>query len=246
MAIAVLGTSVPLLIDSASFFVLVVALLYIKNVPSIPPLATAGWLEQFTEGIIFFRRRRGLIWLAAVVAGVNFGLAGFWNIYLLIFAKDHLMVGSLGWGSLNAMSAAGIFISSIIMARAGNVKHRRRFVTIPIVSLGLSMITFSLTNTLLASLLAIFTLGFSIPFFDVVIVTFYQEVVPTHLMGRVFGVRRFINYALIPPGVIFGGFAVVYFGAAKAIFISGAVVLFLGVATIFLKSLSILDEPGKA
>ena len=98
------------------------------------------------------------------------------------------------------------------------------------------MMLFLFPNTFLASLHAIFVIGFTIPFFDVMIITFYQQIVPAELMGRVFGVRHFINYVLIPLDILFGGLAVVYFGVANAILISGTIVLLSGISTFFLRS----------
>lgn len=242
LAISLLGTGVPLLIDSSSFFLLVGALFLIRGVATEPPLRTLGWLGEFKEGLRFFKERRELIWLASIVAILNFGLAGPWNVYLLVFAKDLLRVGSQGWGLLGAASAAGILVASIIMGRVGKVSRKRGLLTTSVVALGLCVILFSFTNTLLTSLFAVFAIGFTIPFFDVLIVTFYQEVVPAPLMGRVFGVRHFINYLLIPLGVLFGGVAVVYYGVSTAILISGVTVLLSGVATLFVRSLSLLDE----
>jgi len=244
--IFLLGTGIPLLIDSASFFVLVLVLLLIRapKWQSSSSGSKGGWYKDFKEGLEFFRQRNELVWLAVIVSVINFALGAFWNVYLLIFARDFLLVGSSGWGLLSATSAAGVLAGSLLLGRRAKIRRRRVVIIISLLSLGLGVVIFSLTTNLLSSLLVILIIGLTIPFSDVVIVTIYQEIVPPELMGRVFGVRFFLAYMLIPVSLLFGGVATVLFGVVFSVFVSGLLILLLGVVTVFVGSLRKLDSAG--
>ncbi len=244
LAIFLFGTGIPLLIDGGSFFILVFALILVRGSTwrTSSSRSVAGWYGEFKEGLDFFRQRSELVWLAIIISVINFGLAAFWNVYLLIFARDLLFVGSAGWGLLSAMSAAGVLLGSLAVGRLVNVRRRRLVIIASLLSVGLGMVIFSFTANLIASLLVILFVGLSIPFSDVVIITLYQEIVPPELMGRVFGVRFFLAYMLIPASLLFGGVATTAFGVTYAIFVSGLLIFILGVITIFVRALDKLDQ----
>jgi len=241
-AIYLFGTGIPLLVDSISFFVLVVALLLIRgsnwlaNSPR-----RRGWYPEFKEGLGFFRQKRELVWLAIIVSVINFGLAAFWNLYTLVFARDVLLAGSAGWGLLGLTSALGILLGSVLIGRRKGIQRRRLVIVLSLLSTGIGLVFFSFTRDLLSSLLAILVVGFAIPFSDIVIVTLYQEIVPRELMGRVFGVRFFLAYMLIPFSLLFGFAVTLAFGVSFAILVSGLLIMSIGLITIFVRSLSKLD-----
>jgi MFS family permease len=240
-SIFLLGTTVPLLVDGVSFLVLVIALLLINAPPFRPDRGGGmGWVTDFRAGWAFFRARKELIWLAVLVAGVNFGLGAFWYVYSLIFAKDVLHSGSTGWGLLNAFSALGIFVTSAYLGRRG--LHRKRLSVIAsLLGMGVFISILSFATNLPEALLAIAAFGASIPLISVVSTTYYQQRVPANLMGRVFGVRQFIDYATIPGGIVFGIFATMSVGVTAGIFSSGIIILLFGMSSIFAGPLHLLD-----
>jgi len=241
-AIYLFGTGIPLLVDSISFFILVAALFFIRGSDwRATSTRRRGWYSEFKEGLEFFRQNRELVWLAVIVAVINFGLAAFWNLYTLIFARDVLFAGSAGWPLLGLMSALGILLGSVLIGRRTKIQRRRLLIVLSLLSTGIGLVVFSFTRNLPSSLLAIFVVGFAIPFSDVVIVTLYQEIVPRELMGRVFGVRFFLAYMLIPFSLVFGFAVTLAFGVSFAILVSGLLIFSIGLITIFVRSLSKLD-----
>jgi len=241
-AIYLLGTGVPLLVDSISFFVLVMALLLIRGSDwRTDSPRRGGWYSEFKVGLEFFRQRSELVWLAVIISVINFGLAAFWNLYILVFARDVLLAGSAGWGLLGLTSALGILLGSVLIGRRTRIQRRRLLIVLSLLSTGLGLVVFSFTRDLPSSLLAILVVGFAIPFSDIVIVTHYQEIVPREMMGRVFGVRFFLAYMLIPFSLLFGFAVTLAFGVSFAILVSGLLILGIGVITIFVRSIGRLD-----
>lgn len=241
LAIFSLGTAIPLLVDSASFLVLVAALVRIKPGP-LPERAgpRMSWSGQFGKGWAFFRAHSELVWMAAMVAGVNFGLGAFWYVYALIFSTTVLSAGVEGYGWMNAFSALGIMLSSLYLVRSG-VGRKRVSVVASMLIMGVAVTLIGFTVTLYEALLLLLVFGGAIPLIDIVATTYYQQAVPKELMGRVFGVRQFINYVTVPAGIIFGIFSTRAAGVADGIVISGLVVLGFGLASVFASPLRRLD-----
>jgi MFS family permease len=243
VAIRVLGTGIPMLVDSASFVVLVVALILMK-VPQVSGAPRkSAWLSNFKEGLDFFRKRSELVWLAFMVAGINFGLGAFWYVYVLPFARDVLLSGSTGYGLIGAFSALGIFSGSVLLGKRGGIRRRRLSVVSSFVAMSVFIILISFTRSLVHALAVIFAFGASIPFIDIVATTYYQESVPQELMGRVFGVRHFINYVSLPASIVFGIAATFAVGVTTAILVSGLIMLAFALVSVFAKPLSRLDLP---
>ena len=231
LAISLMGTALPLLFDAFSFLALVVALLLMRIQAVAPPSQKSRWLDDFREGWRFFRERPELVWLASLVAGVNFGLGGVWYVYSLIFAKNVLNAGSTGWGLINAFSALGILASSVYIGRVG-MKRKRLSVVSSMFGMGLAITLLSFTQTLPQALVAIAAFGAAVPLINVVATTYYQQVVPGSLLGRVIGVRQFIDYVTIPAGIVFGILVASFLGSAVGMLISGLVILAFAFASL--------------
>jgi MFS family permease len=242
IAIYSLGTGASLTIDSISFFVLVIALLMIR----LPPLRGAAddarsWRSEFRQGWAYFKAKRELVWLGALVAGINFGLGGFWYVYALVLAKDVLNSGSAGFGALNAFAALGILVTSLYLGRA-SLNRRRLSVIASMLIMGFFVSLTSLAMTLPEALLTTAAFGAAIPLVGVVQSTHYQTVVPSELTGRVFGFQQFFDYVTIPAGIVFAIYADNTFGVATGILLSGIIIIAFGIAAAGARSLRLLDS----
>jgi hypothetical protein len=65
-------------------------------------------------------------------------------------------------------------------------------------------------------------------------------------MGRVFGVRQFMDYVTIPGGIVFGILATTYLGVTHGILVSGLFILLFGLMSVFAKPLALLDSVPNA
>lgn len=243
VAIYALGTASSPSIDSVSFFVLVAALAMVR-LPAATGKAAAArdWRSEFGAGWAYFVARRELVWLGVLIAGMNFGLGGFWYVYALVLSKDVLNAGSLGFGALNAFAALGILAASTYIGRKG-IGRRRLSVVASVFALGLFVSLTSFTLTLPEALATVAAFGASIPFIGVVQSTYYQETVPRELMGRVFGFQQFFDYVTIPGGIVFAIFADTLLGVRAGIGLSGLVILCFAVAGVSARPLRTLSEP---
>jgi len=241
-AIFAIGVASSLSIDAISFFVLVFALLMIR-LPANPRIQNKArnWLSDFRQGWSYFKSKRELVWLSVLVAGVNFGLGGFWYVYALVLAKDVLNAGSTGFGALNSFAAIGILATATYIGRKG-LKKRRLSVLASLFILGVFVALTGFARTLPEALVTVAAFGAAIPFVGVVQSTYYQEVVPKELMGRVFGLQQFLDYVTIPTGIVLATVADTTIGVSAGIMLSGVIIIAFGFAGIGATSLVKLNQ----
>lgn len=241
IAIAVVGTAIPLLIDGASFAILAVALLLMSFRQ--PPRFDAGrsWLREFREGLDFFRARPELPWLSFLVSGVNFALGAFWYVYAVFFVGTVLGSGSTGYGLLNSFSALGVLATSVFFLKKSKLRRKRLSIVASLLLNGVFIAAISFTANLPEALVAIFGFGAAIPLLGIVTSTYFQRVVPKELLGRVIGLDDFFSYVSIPIGVVFGIFSMVAIGVANSILLSGLIIIAFGVLAILARPLRTLD-----
>lgn len=240
ISIYLIGIASSMLIDSLSFFFLVGTLFMIGNV-SFEVSNKRDWLREFKEGLDFFSKRKELIWLAITYSMINFGLAAFWNVYILVFSLNVLGVGSIGWGLLNALSSAGIVIMASLLVRRGEIKERRSAIIISCNAIAFFVALLALTGDLVSSSIVMFLLGASIPISGVILSAYYQRAVPREKLGRVLGFRNFVNYVSIPFGVLFGGVLLRYVTVQQAFVVTSIIILAGCMIPILNKTISRID-----
>jgi MFS family permease len=237
ITIALYGTAVALLADSLSFVVLVFALLLI-TVPAMPlGQMQHTWKRNFKEGFAYFKTRMDLVWMSILVMGSNFGLGALWYVYALIFSDNVLKSGSFGFGMLGTFSAAGILAGEMYLVKIGKVQRRRLAILTSLFGMGAAVVALSFTTTLPEALVAIFVFGLFLPFSDTIPTVYYQQTVPSQVLGRIFGFKQFVEFLTAPVSVIFGAFAASYFGVTNGILIAGLVVAGCGLVGLFVRPL---------
>ncbi|HME18251.1 MAG TPA: MFS transporter [Nitrososphaerales archaeon] len=242
LAIYAFGIAVPFLIDSLSFAVLVVALFFVV-LPQAPPTAEGPpWSSLFMEGFRYFRGRMELVMISVLTSGLNFGLGAFWYVYVLVFARDVLKAGPVGYALFGAVSSAGFLCGTLTLARRGRLSRRRTAVIVSmlVAAAGVTMVSFA--SNLIWALAPTAVFGLALPFFDIVGTTYYQETVPKDMLGRALGFRRFIDFITAPVSVVFGAFMVSWVGVANGILASGLIMFGCAFAAVSARSLRRLDQ----
>lgn len=228
LALAVLGTAIPLIIDGASFAVLAVALLLKVSRPP-GPISRRSWLNEFLAGFDFFKTRAELPSISFLVSGVNFALGAFWYVYSIFFVGNVLGSGSAGYGLLNSFSALGIFMASVFFLKKSKLRRKRLSIVASVLLDGAFITAISFMGKLPEVLVAIFGFGAAIPLIGVVSSTDFQRVVPKELLGRVMCLDDLFGYVSIPMGVVFGIFSMAAIGVVNSIFLSGLMIVAMGV-----------------
>ncbi len=204
-----------LLLDPLTFLIAVIPAIIIV-IPSIKKEKVrdkASFKEEFSEGILFIRERRGLLSLLSLFTTVNFLTQPYYVLFPLFLMNVHSVSGekelSGALALLFGLQQTGTLIGSVFMS---SWKGFGRNVVGVVLGIFLSyfcllMMVFVPQGPLAFLILGIILLinGFSIPVSNVASQTIWQSVVPPDKMGRVMSVRTTIAWFAIPVGMLFSG-----------------------------------------
>ena len=180
----VLGIRGILLVDALTF---VVSAVLLTRLPSLP---SAGEHEPFARNV---RDGLGYIWSTPVVRVIAlgfFGIAavnGVDDVAMVFLAKDELGAGDSAAAVLYAGVGIGLVVGYLVLGRLG---HRMPMLGLLVAGFAISSAGNLLTGLAWAvgAALALQTIrGAGIAAIDVGLNTHLQRVVPTRLLGRVFG-----------------------------------------------------------
>lgn len=156
---------------------------------------------------------RGLTWLwrhtmmrpLALVSGMSNLAAALTASILVLFARDVLGLGPQGYGLLMTASAAGSVLGSVVVPSF--TQRIRPATTLALVLLvqGLLALTMGLMHHVAVFATCSFLLGFMAVWWNVVVVSLYQRVIPNHLRSRVFSAHRTFSWGMLPVGMALGG-----------------------------------------
>jgi Na+/melibiose symporter-like transporter len=228
-----LAVAVPFGVDAATFVgaALVMWMMsgdYRPDAASPAPAERQSMRASLAEGIGWLWRHRLLRTLALV--STVLGTASFiGNAVFVIFATDTLGLSELGFGLLLVPGALGGIAGSLIAPRFKRFPLRR---TLPLAVIGSGASTWSMALTgspILVGALTGVSLG-SIMVWNVLTLALRQRLIPDAMLGRVGASYRFLVYLGMPFGALVGGLLTNEFGVRSAIFVSGSLLIAVGVA----------------
>jgi Na+/melibiose symporter-like transporter len=228
-----LAVAVPFGVDAATF-VGAALVMWMMSGDYRPDAASPAAAERqsmrasLAEGIGWLWRHRLLRTLALV--STVLGTASFiGNAVFVIFATDTLGLSELGFGLLLVPGALGGIAGSLIAPRFKRFPLRR---TLPLAVIGSGASTWSMALTgspILVGALTGVSLG-SIMVWNVLTLALRQRLIPDAMLGRVGASYRFLVYLGMPFGALVGGLLANEFGVRSAIFVSGSLLIAVGVA----------------
>ena len=227
-----LALAVPFGIDAASFAGAALVMGFMSG--SYKPVAAAAvaasgqpsMRASLAEGIRWLWNQRLLRTLAVISTAL--GTASFvGNAVFVIFAIDTLGLSEFGYGALLVPGALGGIAGSLIAPRFRRFPLRR---TLPIAVLGSGSATWLMAVTsspILVGVLSGVSLG-SVMVWNVLTLALRQRLIPDEMLGRVGASYRFLVFLGMPFGALVGGVLANEFGVRSAIFVSGSLLVFVG------------------
>jgi predicted MFS family arabinose efflux permease len=231
-----LAVAAPFGFDAISF---AISLLLITRIKPPPRAVTAAprraVLAEIGEGLRWLTRARLPRTLTLITAGGNFCEAMALSL-LVLFARQVLGIGGVGYGVLLAAMAAGGVAGGIFSAK---VVHRLGARTVAIAvevispAAWLAIAAFGRNVIVVVAMFTMFSLALSM--WNVVSMSTRQRLVPNELLGRVVSASRMLAYGATPLGALAGGFVASEYGLIAPWLVGG--VLSLLVAVVSLPSL---------
>ena len=214
LAGALVGGGLPieqvLLVDAGSFIVSAVALGTVRttfNAPDDPDRGKTRLRQDVVEGLRYVLSHPVLRNISIMMAMFNF-VAATTLTQLVLFAKERLDASDSQVGLLFSAGSAGIVLLSLA---AGRIRRKLSF---SVAALGALMLygaltfVFAWTEAYWVALLlwaAISGLGI---FFNINTISLRQEIVPSHMLGRVVSIAGVLAWSAIPLGTLLGGYAI--------------------------------------
>jgi MFS family permease/transposase len=233
----VLGAALPFGLDSSSFLLSAGLLLLIRRprvmpMPT-PPVPQTSLRRQIAEGMRWLWGNSQLRLLAILTGLINLLTEATMSV-LIIFSKNVLRIGDVGYGYLLAIAALGGVAASIIGPRlSARIGDRRTLLAVLMIQCCTQLAIFY-TSSFVPVAAALALAAFGIVMWNIVTISLRQTIVPDHLLGRVNSVYRFVSWGMLPVGAFLGGITAAALGTRAVFLISGVILGAVGIIAVFL------------
>ncbi|MCL5734860.1 MAG: MFS transporter [Actinobacteria bacterium] len=178
------------------------------------------------EGIRFISRTRTIFWLVLVGLLPAFFAQPYMSL-LTVFARDVLSIGATGLGLLTSTAAAGSAIGGLVLVSLGNSGQRGWVTLSAVMTLGVTLILFSFSQSLHVSLPLLLLAGSMSAFHQASSSTLLQLSVPDEVRGRIVS-TLYLARGIVPMGVSLAGFLSMFIGIQWAMAGMASIVVLLG------------------
>lgn len=224
------GQGVPFLVDTLSYVVSVVSLLFIRReFQEERPATRTNLRTEILEGLRWLWQQPLIRYLAVLIGGMNLTGAGYSLIVIVLAQRQH--ASSFVIGLILACAGVGNVVGTLLTSR---IERRFSFAQIMI---GTSWIL-TLTWPLYAFAPDPLTLGLvtflsilAVPVLSVVQFSYRMVLLPDHLQGRVNSAFRILAWGSQPLGLALAGALLQAFGPIATIWILFVPQVALGLAT---------------
>jgi MFS family permease len=191
--------------------------------------------HEIREGLSFLWRHAGLRANTLLVLIAVLGAGAFYPL-TFIMAVRVLRGGARAFGIMEAAIALGYLVGAVAMGALGNRVRKGLTITIGLAVMGAAYVLVS-TATSLAMVVAPLVLhGIANAAFLISVDTYFQQTVPEHLRGRVWGVRFTLTQGLYALSVLGGGaLAGTSIGVRPLFVVAGAIVALAGIGGLFVR-----------
>jgi MFS family permease len=176
--------------------------------------------EQLFAGLRWVRRHRGVRALALVV--------GAWSLFgwmpeatLVLYARDELGLGEVGFGLLFAATTAGAVVGGLAYDRMGHRLRGVRWLGWFVIAYGLLLLPPAFVGSPVIVGAVFFAQGLPLVAWISASRTVRQTVVPNQLLGRVGSVFSLVGAGVAPAGLFLGGVVGAWLGLRAVFVIAG-------------------------
>ncbi|MGH9970036.1 MAG: MFS transporter [Pyrinomonadaceae bacterium] len=183
--------------------------------------------QDLIAGFRYVRNRPRVFSLLSISAVISL----FGTPYLTlvpIFARDIFRLGEGGLAWMMGTAGAGAFFGALLLAYLGDFKKKGWSVLGGAFAFGVCLIGFGLSTQLVASMLFLFGIGFSIVISVAVTNTLLQQLVTDQMRGRVMSMFILSFIGTMPLGNLLAGAASQRYGVQKTLAAGGlAIILYI-------------------
>ncbi len=220
VVIASLGLSWCFGFNAVSYLAVLVGLALIR-MPRVAPaaggeVAHPSALAGMREALRYVRNDR-VMWILMRIVAVFSILSVPLLTLLPVVARDQLHQNVSGYGGLMTSYGIGALLGALFIASQGARLSSGRTLRASSLGLGIGIVIFSLSHSLVFSAVTIFFCGIAVVTNNALINTLLQHRVPNELRGRVMAIYVTVYIGLNPIGSFLGGWIAQYAGTSWAI-----------------------------
>jgi len=204
--------ALPFYFSTAGFFIAVLVIAAMPFVKNVSPVHADDegqeklglWGDiKFAMKYIYHDRRIYAIVLITTALGFFFSLS---NAIVPLFVLKELAVPPSLFGVVLAIQGVGALAGSVFAPKFSDKFGRGRALGVNlVVASAMGLITGLSPNAYFYVAVQVIV-GFTISVWNILLMSLYQSLIPTHLYGRIHGARRTLVWGLMPIGSIVGGF----------------------------------------
>jgi len=238
------GEGLCFLINAISYLAVIAGLVAMRLTGSQEERVAGSALADLKEGFRYVNRTTPVRALLLLVAFVSiFGLS--YIVLMPVFAKEILNGGSQSLGILLGAAGIGALGAAVTLAARQHVEGLGRVVAVSVASVGVALILFSFSRSVIVSALLLVPIGFSLMLQMSASNTLLQSLVPDRMRGRVMAFYSMSLMGMVPFGNLFAGAIAARVGAPNTVALGGA--LCVGAALFFgLRLQSMKDESARS
>lgn len=223
-----IAIGLPFFFSTAGFFVaaLVIAVLpFKKELSSINPhdvkKEKMGILGDIKFALSFIYREKSIFAIVVVTTSIGF-FYSLSNAIAPLFLLKELDIPVRLFGVVLAIQGVGALIGSIAAPRISSALGRGRALALNLLLASSMIVLTGLAPNAVVYVVISVVIGFTISIWNILLMSLYQSLIPSHLYGRIHGARRTIVWGLMPLGSVIGGF--VAKGGLRLPFLIGGVI----------------------
>ncbi|MFN6475474.1 MFS transporter [Nostoc sp. DedQUE07] len=222
LLIVALGSGLCFLIDSISYFAVIIALLAIQLTSRKVVISKRKPLEELKTS---FKYAFGFLPIRSVLIGSAL-VCCVWGFYLAlgpIFAKEILQGGPNTFGFLMTASSLGTLAGGIYLTKHSNVLESGKVLALGIGFMGVSLIVFALSRVFWLSLLSLLAAGFGFILQIIAGRTLLQLLVSDENRGQITGLYVMASTGAVPIGNLIAGALASKIGSNNTVILGASV-----------------------
>jgi MFS family permease len=201
-----------------------------------------GLLGDIKFALTYLYNDKQIFSIVAITTSIGFFFA-LSNSIAPLFVLKELEVAPSFFGVVLAIQGIGALMGSIAAPLASKKFGRGRALALNLFLASLMVVFTGLAPNVLTFVLISIVIGFTISVWNILLMSLYQSLIPSHLYGRIHGARRTIVWGLMPIGAIIGG--VIARGGLRLPFLIGGGIATLISLLTFRRVIKVGDESAK-
>lgn len=231
VAIGALGIGPCYILNGVSFLAAIIALILIKTQPVEKPKENLPFSQKLKGGFFYLKHHREPLLLILLMASIALFVLSF-STLLPVYAKDILHGDEKTFGMLGAAMGIGATLGAITAFPIAEKFGKPRLLWVTGLIMIVSLFFFSLSKTLILSLIFLIITGFAFAIFNTCDNSLIQEIIPNEVRGRVMSIYVFLWGGTAPFGSLYVAFLANYVGVAFSIIV-GLVIALLTMLIVF-------------